>query len=239
MKITKQIGFTAITTLLLLIPFIILITIFLFSTYQNSRQNTSFSSKSQPTITPASSISSFTPSIQPTPKETATPEPPKRTAYNFSEIWSGGKKVFEDKEKGFRFYYPEIAQIYNYLPDPNSKSKEAYEFTDIFVVDIVSQLQEGTELYDGMRISLAFTSNQNSLSLNQLVEKVTPSQEDEYAPLHSSQSVSLNGYSAHEIIAGGWGGGDISYYLLNKKSDYFIRFRVIAVGPEKEEFRQL
>lgn len=237
-QVRKQRGFTVIAILFLAIPLVVLTTYFLLSTYQSSKQNPPLSFKSPPSSAPTSSISPVTTSIPPTPKETAILEPSKRTAYNFPEIWSGKKQVFEDKEKGLLFYYPEIARTYLYPPGAHKESVEAYEFTDVFIVDIVSQSQEGTELYDGMRISLAFTSNQDSLSLNQLVEKVTP-QKTTDTPLRSSQPVNLNGYPAHKIIISEWGGGYTSYYLLNKRGDFFIEFSVISVGPEEEKLRQL
>lgn len=235
----KQRGFTIIAILFLTIPLVILTTYFLLSTYQSPKQNLPLSFKSPPPSTPTSFVSPVTAFVQPTPKEPANLKSSKRTTYNFSEIWNGRKQTFEDREKGLLFYYPEIAQTYHYPPDTNIESAKAYEFTDVFIVDVVSQSQEGTELYDGMRISLAFTPNQNSLSLNQLVEKVTPSQKAADTPLRFSQPVNLNGYPAHKIVISGWGGGYTSYYLLNKTGSFFIRFSVISVGPEEEKFKVL
>lgn len=214
---TKQHGSIFIYFLLVIILVATIATILWLTTLsQNSQQNPSlsFSMTSSP-----------------------SPEPSKRTIYNFPKIWNKGKEAFEDKGRGLLFYYPKVAKTYNILP--STETAKLYEFNETFVVDLVSQSQTGTELYDGMSISLAFTENSNFLSLNQLVEKVTSSQDTDLTRLLSSKSVSLNGYPAHEIIIDGWGGGSTSYYLLNKKGDYFIKFDVIAVGPDKDKFKHL
>lgn len=163
----------------------------------------------------------------------------KRNIFDFEKIMNNKFLIWKNEEVGFSIKYPAEVTIYQYK---SREIKERYPAIEGLVLagavnfSLVSQLAEGTELFDGLSIDVLSYKNFNKVSLEQIVPQETKRSYAEEGGVISRQKVTINSLEGLKIITCCWGGKEPSYYFITKNNEYILKIDIFSVGPDKEKF---
>lgn len=156
-----------------------------------------------------------------------------RIEYNFEEIL--GKDFLEYKNEVIRFTveYPIEAKIYEYSGS-EIKDKFGDQASSAIAFSLVSQLAEGTELYDGVLFEISSYRRSSGVTLEEFAKSDT-SNDDETINLEKNK---VDNELGVKYSYGTYGGGEI-YYVLTPSKQYLLKIHISPVGRDKDKFAQV
>lgn len=158
----------------------------------------------------------------------------KRVLFNFEEILSSSFNTYSFPQAGFSIQYPQSTE-FTKIPKESIVNKYDLPFVDGRGISLVSQIQEGTELYDGMQI-LILIYLKGTLTLEEIVPPVNNT--SSYKVLER-KIVTINGNDAYKTIECCYVSDMTTYYLKSKDNKYLIEISVFSAGPDEKKFDEI
>lgn len=163
---------------------------------------------------------------------------PNRKIYDFEKILLEKFVLHKDTIARFSIGYPQEAELYDFgvkaESDPKLSPLKAEGGVNI---SLVSQLAEGTELFDGLSIDITYYRNSSKLNLQSLRTKMLSHYlGKEPNKIRIDEMVFINNLQAYRFSLDDWGGEDVDYYFFSRDENYVINVSVFSVGPDKESF---
>ncbi len=150
--------------------------------------------------------------------------------YDFGKILNSDFTLYNDEKIGFSIKYPSEMKIYKYDPKQDSR---------YINLSLVSQVAEGTELFDGLSIDFNFYKNNDNRSLEAIAPQKSMRAYPQEGDLLSREEVFINNIPMIKTFRCCWGGGDTVYYVLTKKDEYVVEIDIFSTGPDKEKFNKV
>lgn len=161
-----------------------------------------------------------------------------RISFNFDEIFNKKFIEYKNENVGFSIQYPGQAKLYVYSKQEANERSIGTDNSNVLGainISLVSQLAQGTELYDGLSIDIIYYTNSKDETLDEFVRLQIEKLEDNPPNKHVSKNILINNISIIETIATVLGSSK-SYYFLDKSSRYFIEINIFSAGQDKTKF---
>lgn len=161
-----------------------------------------------------------------------------RKVYDFEKLLAQKFISYKNIPADFSIEYPQEAEIYDFGNQVESDFKlEPLKAEGGINISVVSQLAEGTELFDGLHIDITYYKNSSKLSLGSLIDKVRKPYENSNPPqVQKEEKISINNSMGYLFVHNDWGGESVNYYFFSKGREYIVHINVFSVGPDKEKF---